>query len=105
MIEGAIRYRLKKDGKVYECHPLDFHYKDVTISHEKKVLWGDHIVTDTVILRPGDYEIIPQEDYNEFKRQTARQILCTLINKNEQDNDDVLIPRAIELTNKLIKKL
>lgn len=104
MIEGAIRYRYKKDGKVYECHPFDFHYKDGTIRHEQMVRWGNQMARDTVILYPDDYELIPQEDYNDFRRQTARQILCNLIGKGEQD-DDILISRAISLTDKLMKEL
>jgi hypothetical protein len=99
-----IRYRLKKDRQIYECHPLNLK-EDGRLVHTRKIKWGDEWANEDVLLNPNEYEIIPQEDFFEFRRNTARQILCTLMEKESNYDDESLITKAIEITDKLIEKL
>lgn len=103
-MKNSIRYRLKKDGLIYECHPICLH-KDGRLEHDQKIKWGDEWAKETVWLRPEEYEIIPEEDFFEFRRKTARQILCTILEKETNYTDESLIDKAIEITDKLIEKL
>lgn len=98
-----IRYRLKSDKQIYECSPSCLQ-KDGRLEHTIKRLWGEELVNDHILLNPNEYEIIPQQDFFEFRRETARQILCTIL-ETGVDYHDSLIDRAIEITDKLIEKL
>lgn len=99
-----IRYRLKSDRQIYECSPLCLQ-KDGRLEHTiKRLLGGEKWANEHILLNPNEYEIIPQQDFFEFRRETARQILCTML-ETGADYHESLIDRAIEITDKLIEKL
>jgi hypothetical protein len=104
----VVRYRLKKDGLVYQCSPLCVK-GDGTLEHRETVIWDGVKVKHWVLLKPGEFEIIPMEDYYSFRRETARQILCKLIEKSPTNADDNkntdIVDEAIRLTDNLIEKL
>ena len=102
MEKDQIRFRYKKTGEIFSV-PRRFLYKDGRLNFTPP----DEVDTNMFprsSIREDEYEIIPQEDFFEFRRQTARQILCTLLQKTQYD-DDTLITKAIELTDKFINKL
>ena len=104
MKEGTIRFRYKKDNKIYECDPRRF-YEDghMEVPMYKYLPGRSKPVIETVIVKPGQYEIIPEDDFYEFRRQTARQIMMMLLEKG--NDEQTSIDKAIEITDKFIEKL
>lgn len=102
MEKDEIRFRYKKTGKIYSV-PVRFLNKDGSLHFTPPDEMGGVTLPRTYIRR-DEYEIIPQEDFFEFRRNTARQILCTLLEKGENDYD-YLTAKAVEITDKLIEKL
>ena len=104
MNSDEIRFRYKKTGEIFSA-PRRFFYKDGTLHFTPPDEMGGKYIPRTYINK-DEYEIIPQEDFFEFRRQTARQVLCTLLKHRDYVwNDDEVINKAISLTDKLIDKL
>lgn len=102
-----IRYRLKSDGKVYVCRQSCLR-EDGILEHKKKKYYGGDELDwefETVYLDADEYEIIPEHDIWEFRRQSAKDVLCSLIISDRHLNDDDIVNKVIELTDKLIEKL
>ena len=105
MNTDTIRYRLKNDGKVYECSRRCLR-SDGTLEHKERKYYGEDVwAIQTVYLKVGEYEIIPEQDFHEFRRQSAKDILCSLIMSDRSLNDDDIVNKAIKLTDKLIENL
>ena len=103
MEKDQIRFRYKKTGEIFTV-PRRFLFQDGTVRFTPPDEIGRNTIPRTYI-KPNEYEIIPQEDFFEFRRQTARQILCIIMQKESNYDNDSLIDKAIEITDKFIEKL
>ena len=99
-----IRFRYKRDRKIYTIRPNRL-YEDghIEFTMFESVPGYSEPMQKTVIAWPKDYEVIPEEDFYEFRRQTARMILLHLLEKGNDENYS--IEKAIKITDKFIKCL
>ena len=99
-----IRFRYKKDRKIYTIQSNRL-YKDghIEFQRPKIVPTYKEPIWENIIAWPNEYEIIPEEDFYEFRRQTARTLLLHLLEKGNDEN--FAIEKAIEITDKFIKRL
>lgn len=104
MKSNAIRVRIKSTKQIVEVRAQDINqYGELRLPVEKE--YNGEKFYDSVVLKPNSYEIIPEQDFYDFRNNTAAKILCTLIQQKDLFNEDDLVGKAVRMTDKLIEKL
>lgn len=106
---NTIRVRLRKTKQIVECYAQDIDTNNNLYLQVEKNINGEKYYS-TERIPPSEYEILPEQDFYDFRNQTAREVLLKLIDidagSDNPDNDvDKLIDKAIKITDKLISKL
>ena len=104
MKASAIRVRLKSTKQIVEVDARDINqYGELRLP--KEIIINGEKYYDSVTLKPSTFEIIPEQDFYDFRNNTARHILGILVEQDKALTDDELVDRAVSLTDKLIAKL
>lgn len=107
MNPSNIRVRLKSTKQIVEVDARAINKNGELYLPVKRIINGEEYI-DTERLYRDAYEIIPEQDFYDFRNNTAKDILLNLMNSSatpREEDEDNLISKAIRMTDKLIAKL